>query len=433
MVALASCRDSGVTRPPGQDTTGAKPPGTLPAAQTRTIAAPVLSSLRSSAAVMATCAPATSYPLTDGKRTVGTVSISNDATNIYVAYAVPTKYWWLSDSRLAVEKTAAAIPRDDAGQPAPWSFAYSGTHEPPVTSYAYTVPLSKVGVQAGGDVYFAAMGGVVHPKVESDAGLEGDWEWMVMWGLTSQSNLDPVHKYTIASCGGTTTPPPPPPTATGGIVTITFDDGFATAFTNGYPALRDLGLKGNIAVNPTPVDEQWGDYMKLANLNTLWTAGWAIVSHTMDHADLTTLSAAAMEAEIRDSQAWVKAHGFGPASVFVVPFHSWGAREYATIQKYHTYTRGHTIGEFSPEKYTPMPVTATPMDWYAFEPEFAPYRTAAGRALTMSKVKYAVENGKYLDLMFHRVPDKDAAAFRQLMTEVAAYKANVRTWRELVQ
>jgi peptidoglycan/xylan/chitin deacetylase (PgdA/CDA1 family) len=425
-LAGAGCRENAVTGP-------SLPDGTLPAAQTKTIPAPSLSILRSTApTISSACGAGTTWVVSDGKRTVGSVVVNNDATNIYVTYSVPTQHWWLSDSRIAVAKTAAAIPKDANGQPSPWDFTLGTSHEPPVTSFTYTVSLSSVGVAAGQTAYIAAFAGVVHPVVESN--YDGSWEWIVMWGLTSQSSTETIHPYTVATCAGQTPPPPPPPPPTaGGIITITFDDGWKTTVTNAYPVLRDLGLKGNIAVNPTPIDEGWtGGYMTLADLNTLWGAGWSIVSHTMDHADLTTLSAAAMEAEIRDSKAWVAAHNFGPTNVFIVPFHSWGDRERAVIQKYHTYTRGHTIDEFWPELFQPVPITH-PMDLTAFEPEFAPYKTAAGRQLTMDHVKYAVDNGYFLDLMFHKIPTDQVANFRTLMTQVAAYKANVRTWKDVAQ
>ena len=422
-LTAVGCRENAIVGP--------TPDGKLPAAQTKTIPAPSLSSLRSSAPTIgSTCGAGTSWVLSDGKRTVGSVSVNNDATNVYVTYATPTKYWWISDTRLAVAKTAAAIPNDGAGQPSPWDFALAGTHEPPVTSFTYTISISSLGVGTGQNVYVAAMSGVVHPVVESDAGLEGDWEWIVMWGLTSQSSTETIHSYTIAACAGQ--PPVTPPPTVGGIITITFDDGFKTTWDNVYPVLRDLGLKGNVAVNPTPIDEKWTDYMTLANLNSLWADGWSIVSHTMDHQDLTTLTPAAMEAEIRDSKAWVVAHNFGPTNVFIVPFHSWGQRERDVIQKYHTYTRGHTIDEFWPELFQPVPITQ-PMDLTAFEPEFAPYKTDAGRKLTMDKVKYAVDNGYFLDLMFHKVPAAQVDNFKTLMTQVAAYKANIKTWKEVAQ
>ncbi|MDB4900162.1 MAG: hypothetical protein JWN53_1970, partial [Gemmatimonadetes bacterium] len=54
-----------------------------------------------------------------------------------------------------------------------------------------------------------------------------------------------------------------------------------------------------------------------------------------------------------------------------------------------------------------------------------------GRALTMSKVKFAVDNGLYLDLMFHRVQPADVATFKDLMTQVSAYKTYIRTFKDI--
>jgi hypothetical protein len=404
--------------------------GALPALEQRSIVAPERSSLRASAPGIATCGAASVFPLTNGSKSPGTVTVSNDATNLYVTYATPAQYWWISDSRLAVEKSAALIPRDGAGNPEPWSFSYVGEHEPPITSFTYTIPLTRVGVAAGQTAYVSAMAGVIHPVVHSEAGLEGAWEWLVTWGAgnTSTTSRAVIHSYVVQGCGGSTPPPPPPPAA-GGVVTITFDDGFATVHRNAYPVLKSLGIKGNLAINPIPIDQQWGSYMRMAQVQEIYNNGWSVVSHTMDHKDLTTLSAAAMEAEIRDAKAWIVAKNFGPSEVFIVPFHSWGARERAVIAKYHKYARGHTIDEWWPERYQAWPITQ-PLDLTSYEPEYAPWRTAQE---TMAKVKFAVDNGLFLDLLFHQVPDADLATFRELMTQVAAYKANIRTWKEVVQ
>ena len=52
----------------------------------------------------------------------------------------------------------------------------------------------------------------------------------------------------------------------------------------------------------------------------------------------------------------------------------------------------------------------------------------------MSKVKYAVDNGLYLDLMFHRIPAATLPQFKELMTSIATtYKANVVTWKEIAK
>ena len=47
---------------------------------------------------------------------------------------------------------------------------------------------------------------------------------------------------------------------------------------------------------------------------------------------------------------------------------------------------------------------------------------------------YAVDNGKYLDLLFHKIPTTTLPAFKDLMTQIAtSYKPNVVTWKEVAQ
>jgi peptidoglycan/xylan/chitin deacetylase (PgdA/CDA1 family) len=185
-------------------------------------------------------------------------------------------------------------------------------------------------------------------------------------------------------------------------------------------------------VNPEPIDGGWGDYMTMANLRELQGAGWSIVSHSYTHPDLTTLSADSLDKELRLSQKWVKDHGFGPTGVFVVPFHAWGDRERTAIAKYYTYARGYTVNQFFPALYQKWPIT-NPLDLSGFEPEYAPYKTAEGRGATMEIVDRAVKEGEFVDIFFHFVPAADLPEFTLLMNDIAKYKANIRTWAEVVK
>jgi peptidoglycan/xylan/chitin deacetylase (PgdA/CDA1 family) len=417
---LAGCDPSRISGP--SDGT------TLPAHEVRKIPPPVLSTLRPSAPLMSFTACGTSvvYNLSDLHYTPGTVTIANDAERLYVIYAVPTEHWWISDTRLAVAKNAADIPRDDNGDPEPWSFPYFGEHEPPITSVTYSLKLSDLGVTAGQTVAIAAMAGAVHPVDPNN--YDGDWEWLVMWGVdAAPGSTQTVHSYTIASCGGA--PPPPPPPSASGIFTITFDDGWRTTYTNAFPVLEELGLRGNIAVNGDPIDGGWSGYMTLAQLRVLRDSGWSIVSHSLSHRDLTTLSTSELHRELRDSKAWLERHGFGPTDVFIVPFHSWGTRERDAIKQYYTRVRGYTADQFWPPLYVKYPITR-PLDLTGYEPEYAPFTPAAGRAETMSVIREAVENGEYVDIFFHKITNAQLSAFRDLMTQIVGYKTNLRTFGE---
>lgn len=374
---------------------------------------------------LAACGSSATFKLTDLRQDIGTVTVANDASMLYVTYAITANDWFISDTRLAVAKTYAKIPQNNKKVPLPWSFPYSGVHTPVVRSATYALKLSELNVAAGENVVIAAMAGVVHPKTSR---YDGPWEWLVMWGIgnISGQSVETIYNYTIGGCAGG---PPPAPVASGGIFTITFDDGWKTTFANAYPVLRDVGLKGNVAVNPQPIDGGWSDYMTLANLNTLKGAGWSIVSHSVTHRDLTTLSAADLDRELADSKAWLQKNGFGPTDVFIVPFHSWGTRERSAIQKYYTRVRGYTVNQFVPAMFAEYPITR-PMDLTGYEPEFAPFTTAEGRAQTVEYVKRAVQEGEFVDLFFHRVTPEQLPAFRQLMTDLVQFKANLRTWGE---
>jgi len=389
--------------------------------------APVLSNVRESSPVMAlaSCGNKVEYRLTNIRHTAGKVTVYNDASRLYVTYDVTEPDWWISNTRLAVEKTYASVPQDNKGIPLPWSFPNVGEHTPPVKSVTYSFALAELGVGAGDHIVVAAMAGVVHPKRAGH--YEGRWEWMVMWGVGNVSGrrAQPIYNYTITDCG----PPPPPPTATGGIITLTFDDGWLTTYTNVFPVLKELGLKGNVAVNPDPIDGNWDGYMTLAMLKELRDAGWSVVSHSLSHRDLTTLSDAELDRELKDSKAWVENNGFGPSDVFIVPFHRWGERERNAIARYYVRARGFTVNQFVPPLFQKVPVTH-PLDLSGYESEFAPFSTEEGRQLTMDYVERAVRESEFIDLFFHQITPEQVPAFKQLMTDLLTYKANVRTWGE---
>lgn len=417
---VAACDQPAAVDPPGDDD--------LPARERRVIAQPVLPNVTASSPMLAACGTGAEFHLSDMNHTIGTVRVSNDASTLFVTYSVTSPDWFISDTRLAVGKTAFDIPQDDDGTPLPWSFPYIGEHEPVITSHTYTIPLADLGVTAGQKVIVAAMAGVVHPTTSS---YEGPWEWLVMWGLrsTTATPVQTMHEYVIGSCGSE--PPPPPPPTTTGLVTITFDDGWEDTYTNAFPVLRDLGIRANVAVNPIAVDGGWTTYMNLAQLRALHAAGWNMVSHSWSHPDLTRLSDAELHRELRDSKAWIEGKGFGPAKTFIVPFHAWGDRERTAIAQYYANARGYSVNQFSPPRFTALPLSTAPYNIYGYEPEFAPFTTASGRAATMRHVEHAIQEGKHVDIFFHHITSSQVPAFRELMTQMAQYKASIRTWNEM--
>ncbi|MDY7232713.1 polysaccharide deacetylase family protein [Hyalangium rubrum] len=121
-----------------------------------------------------------------------------------------------------------------------------------------------------------------------------------------------------------------------GMVSITLDDGWPSQFTVARPALNARGIPATYFLVTEGTRNGWAGYVTVAQVQTLIAEGNEIGGHTMTHRDLTTLSATEVEAELRDSQAWLKTQ-FGLQAVpsFASPYGAYNASVLATIQQYY--------------------------------------------------------------------------------------------------
>jgi peptidoglycan/xylan/chitin deacetylase (PgdA/CDA1 family) len=130
-----------------------------------------------------------------------------------------------------------------------------------------------------------------------------------------------------------------------GMVTITLDDGWATQYTKARPALNARNIDATYALMTQALAQNWGGYMTRAQAQTLVAEGNDIASHTMTHPDLTTLSAAQLTTELRDSQSWLVSN-LGVASVphFVVPYGRYNATVLSGIRQFYGSSRTVNAG-----------------------------------------------------------------------------------------
>jgi peptidoglycan/xylan/chitin deacetylase (PgdA/CDA1 family) len=429
LLGLAGCSDQ------IQPGAGPADPGQALPGESKSIPKPHFSTVYNSAPVLALCGAEDRYTLLAGKfiqgarRIQGTIRVGNDAANLYVTYASEGDEWYLTDTRVAVGRSLSSIPVDAEGKVDPWNFPYTATHDPSVQAYTYSIPLSSINARAGDKLVVAAWAGSVHPVAPAD--WEGPWEWVTGWGLgdLSAATVANLSTYTVASCPNQ---PPPPPRTTGAI-TITFDDGWLTTYQNAYPVMKEFGLKANMALYTDAISQNWDYFMTPAMVRELYTnEGWTVVSHTLTHPRLDTLSATELDRQLRESQIWIQQQGYTRgAHIFVVPFHSWGAREQAAVKKYYRASRGYSANQFQPERMVDYPVT-DPYNITAFEPEFAPYTTVQGRAATRGYLDRAVQDGKVIDIFFHQIPTENIPAFREMVKILAEYKPYIKTYDQIV-
>ena len=101
-------------------------------------------------------------------------------------------------------------------------------------------------------------------------------------------------------------------TATPAVV-ISFDDGLRSVYTTAYPIMAARGLTGTAYVVSGDVGQS--ENATLAQLKTLYAAGWDVANHTVTHPDaLTTLSLARIEQELSGCASYLTANGMPRAA-----------------------------------------------------------------------------------------------------------------------
>lgn len=214
-----------------------------------------------------------------------------------------------------------------------------------------------------------------------------------------------------------------------GAITLTFDDGWRSVYENAWPVIRDFPwLRANVGVYTEAVG--WPGYLTEDHLDELHEAGWSMVSHTVSHDSLSTLTPGVLEAELRDSQAWLRARGYRGADIFIAPYHDFPDAERAAAASYYRAARGasahatvpETLLEWMPD--APHRLTGIPAD-------DLPYTTAEGRDRLRGLLQRTVDEGAFLDVFLHQVPPENVVSFRALLEVLGEFRDRVLPYHEL--
>jgi peptidoglycan/xylan/chitin deacetylase (PgdA/CDA1 family) len=120
------------------------------------------------------------------------------------------------------------------------------------------------------------------------------------------------------------------------IVSIAFDDGWRSSYTQAVPILNAYGYKGTFYINPSIIETS--HFMSAANLDTLSKTGHEIAARGYSHSDMTMMSQNALNDQLNRGQSSLKAAGL-QASNFAPPYGKtdpeveWYAKKYfATLR-----------------------------------------------------------------------------------------------------
>ena len=93
---------------------------------------------------------------------------------------------------------------------------------------------------------------------------------------------------------------------TEGMVSLSFDDGWLSQYTNALPILQTAGIKATFFLYTQPLQENWADFMTNTQVQDIATKGHEIGGHTVTHAHLPQLSQAKITTELTNSKTYLQ-------------------------------------------------------------------------------------------------------------------------------
>lgn len=172
-----------------------------------------------------------------------------------------------------------------------------------------------------------------------------------------------------------------------GAVTIMFDDGELTAYSEGVPAMEHHGFKGTTAVITEMVGEE--EFMDWEQLRELQQKQWEIVSHGLTHTDLTTLSVKERRPELVRSKRVLERKGL-VVNHFALPYGAYNTDIMALGMGTYKSIRAYEQG-------------ANPAGTLPWEVKVRGTTSATTAETVAEWVGEAQSQGKWIVIVFHKI------------------------------
>lgn len=181
------------------------------------------------------------------------------------------------------------------------------------------------------------------------------------------------------------------------LVSVTFDDGWESVYTQALSIMQEDGIASTQYIISDVFDNY--QYMSKAQIHSMQQAGHEIGSHTVSHADLTTLDDTELGHELLDSKNTLKSEFNTPIKDFTSPYGSYNKHTLETIGKYY---RSQKNAEGDPD--------ANELEAINIRDSFDPlniksYSVRQNTSLEdiQKLIKAAKENNGWLVLTYHQV------------------------------
>lgn len=207
-------------------------------------------------------------------------------------------------------------------------------------------------------------------------------------------------------------------------ISITFDDGWETSYTNGARILDQHGFVGTYYINPGYIDTP--EYMTKEDLQSLLDSGHQIGSHTNFHIDLTSYTKETIRDDLKQQNKFISDLGIGEID-FASPFGKIDDAALPIVMENSLSHRGTEEGINTKHNYDTTNLKGLFIRQETTDDELREY------------IQRTIESNGWLILIYHRVEttdqffDVDLATFERHMKIVADSAVEVQTVREAIE
>jgi peptidoglycan/xylan/chitin deacetylase (PgdA/CDA1 family) len=172
------------------------------------------------------------------------------------------------------------------------------------------------------------------------------------------------------------------------LVSIAFDDGWASSYVNGLHVLGKYGYKGTFYINPLSIETP--DFMSALQLRDLKERGHEIAAHGYSHDDMASINAERLDFQLREGRDYLARAGF-PTDNFAPPYGKQDAEVQWVARKYYKMLRLTESGINTRQNFDPYAIRV-----FYLENSTKPQEIA--EALQRTK-----EHNGWLILVYHRI------------------------------
>ena len=187
-----------------------------------------------------------------------------------------------------------------------------------------------------------------------------------------------------------------------GFVSLTFDDGYYSAYSKAIPILDAVGIKSTFYVITTLVGDTVDGYVTQTQLQALYKNGHEIGNHTRTHPALSTISSTQLTSEtsgaLQDLQGW----GYNPTS-FAYPYDDYGGSSTSAVVDAVEASgvrgaRDSDYGGYNNSTTFPLLLDSMPSE----------YDLGTDNVTTVAGwIQQAVANKMWVIILWHRVDETD--------------------------